>query len=719
MSSQPNSLSRNNQSESPSYIEKTSRKKYFQCQRVRGGYRKSCNLCRHLKVRCIFEEGMQHCTLCSKRGSACVIEYRKSRTPSKKQTNISNVSNPISSSSRLADYNTREQSKEASTFQPPDSAADNEYSYHSSVSRNSRFTYGSHAHDDMYIYTSSFGHDPKVATRMAQLYDGRIDVGLPSTAMNAVGRRKFPFGAVPPYPRDSPLHPIFSNADLPIWPDYLVEWIKEYGTMLLETFFKVVNPHLPIICCSEFNLLYAHKQVSAALLISLFAAAVSYCPNIPVEQRFILRRDFMNALMRDHWHSLSLHNLDNIQALMLASSACHDRASGNLLFMALSMADALKLFINPEKLRLDDYGRATRKCITSSLKILVEIYIAIYCEKPIINVDYICPVTPSLQDIILVISSERSSNVTALNIQQQTIEAAKSHLFYVKLGEFWYWCLLNSTPTNYLSFSFGSASGPSEIDKARRLQLERDQRLQELSTMLSTIQIGSVDWAFGRFNLEMSKLIGLGRFGKYESNDPIHDFISPEYAEAYSSSVFFMIESYDTILSYSVVEMYWWPPSTVYAWKSLLAAFASLYENFPALIQRTSFAEYESKMLSFLSKEVPWYSENGVKSGRRNHIEQFRNFIIGKAKIVLPDGDIIYPSNAANPSENIMVTKLGNGFSKSGSVEQSASTDITPDDSGSRGSVHDDQKADIERVWNDMLYFPGDDTHDFESLFAP
>ncbi|KAK9371200.1 hypothetical protein V1509DRAFT_587488 [Lipomyces kononenkoae] len=180
---------------------------------------------------------------------------------------------------------------------------------------------------------------------------------------------------------DSPTSPVYALAfendpahitryNLPSSPEdeqTVADWRKQYGPVLLDVYFNLINPTQPIIHRRHFMAAYDANKESVMLLLAIFAVSVPYCTLGTLDERRTLQTKFIQHLFAHFSYKLMLPTMDAVQTLSLIADSCCDRGVLMPHAALVSAAVELRLHMDCSHWDIPGWERALRKAIWQSI----------------------------------------------------------------------------------------------------------------------------------------------------------------------------------------------------------------------------------------------------------------------------------------------------------------------------------------------------------------
>ncbi|KAK9239086.1 hypothetical protein V1525DRAFT_62433 [Lipomyces kononenkoae] len=144
-------------------------------------------------------------------------------------------------------------------------------------------------------------------------------------------------------------------------------WRKQYGPVLIDLYFNLINPTQPIIHRRHFMAAYDANKESVILLLAIFAVSVPNCTLGTPDDRRTLQTKFIQHLLAHYSYKLMMPTFESVQALSLIADSSADR--GVLMPHAALVAAAveLRLHMDCSLWNIPDWERALRKALWHSI----------------------------------------------------------------------------------------------------------------------------------------------------------------------------------------------------------------------------------------------------------------------------------------------------------------------------------------------------------------
>ncbi|KAK9376140.1 uncharacterized protein V1513DRAFT_483751 [Lipomyces chichibuensis] len=180
---------------------------------------------------------------------------------------------------------------------------------------------------------------------------------------------------------DSPTAPVYAIAlqndpaqtarrNLPCSPEDMqtvADWRKQYGDLLIDVYFNLINSTQPIIHRRHFMAAYAANKESVILLLAIFAVSVPYCTLGTPDDRRTLQAKFIQHLLGHYSQKLLMPTLDAVQALSLIADSSADRAVLMPHAAVVAAAVELRLHVDCSEWDIPGWERALRKALWWSI----------------------------------------------------------------------------------------------------------------------------------------------------------------------------------------------------------------------------------------------------------------------------------------------------------------------------------------------------------------
>ncbi|KAK9429157.1 hypothetical protein V1505DRAFT_374912 [Lipomyces doorenjongii] len=180
---------------------------------------------------------------------------------------------------------------------------------------------------------------------------------------------------------DSPTAPVYAFAfqndpaqtaryNLPCSPEdmqIVADWRKQYGDVLVDVYFNLINPTQPIIHRRHFMAAYGAHKESVILLLAIFVVSVPFCTLGTPDDRRALQTKFVQHLLGHYSYKLFLPTLDAVQALSLIADSSADRAVLMPHAAVAAAAVELRLHIDCSEWDIPGWERALRKALWWSI----------------------------------------------------------------------------------------------------------------------------------------------------------------------------------------------------------------------------------------------------------------------------------------------------------------------------------------------------------------
>ncbi|KAK9321470.1 fungal-specific transcription factor domain-containing protein [Lipomyces orientalis] len=223
----------------------------------------------------------------------------------------------------------------------------------------------------------------------------------------------------------------------------VAEWRKQYGEVLIDVYFKIINPSQPIIHRRHFMAAYNANKESVILLLAIFAVSVPYCTLGTPDDRHTLQAKFIQHLYGHYSYKLSMPTMEAVQALSLIADSTADR--GVLMTHAAVVAAAveLRLHMDCSEWNIPDWERALRKALWWSICIRDAWTIIRFVGTPKVMSEYYDTQLPTTTELSLLTMHESDGlyqapctimvNGSRINISMES--SLRSFISVAKLSE--------------------------------------------------------------------------------------------------------------------------------------------------------------------------------------------------------------------------------------------------------------------------------------------
>ncbi|KAK9364056.1 fungal-specific transcription factor domain-containing protein [Lipomyces starkeyi] len=256
---------------------------------------------------------------------------------------------------------------------------------------------------------------------------------------------------------DSPTAPVYALAvqndpaqtaryNLPCSPEDMqtvADWRKQYGDLLIDVYFNLINPTQPIIHRRHFMAAYDANKESVILLLAIFAVSVPYCTLGTPEDRRTLQTKFTQHLLGHYSYKLLMPTLDAVQALSLIADSSADRAVLMPHAAVVAAAVELRLHMDCSEWDIPGWERALRKALWWSICIRDAWTIMRFVGTPKVMSEYYdtpMPTTVELSQLTMHESDDLSLASCAVIVNRSRINVSmesclRSFISVAKLSE--------------------------------------------------------------------------------------------------------------------------------------------------------------------------------------------------------------------------------------------------------------------------------------------
>ncbi|KAK9478077.1 fungal-specific transcription factor domain-containing protein [Lipomyces japonicus] len=145
------------------------------------------------------------------------------------------------------------------------------------------------------------------------------------------------------------------------------EWRKLYGDILIPVYFNFVNPCQPLVYRRNFMTAYRQGKESPALLLAIFASAVTHSNIGTSEERKTLQLKFIRHLTCYFSFMLNFPTIDAIQVYSILADCSTDRGIVTSHATAVAVAIELRFHVDCSNWNIPRWERSLRKAIWWSL----------------------------------------------------------------------------------------------------------------------------------------------------------------------------------------------------------------------------------------------------------------------------------------------------------------------------------------------------------------